>query len=54
MKYASSEHEPLLDELFADPIIQLLMQKDGVQEQDLWPLIDRVAQHMHSKMLPLN
>lgn len=49
MAYTSSLHEPLLDELFADPIIQLLMQKDGVAVDDLHPMLDWLAREIAVK-----
>lgn len=50
----TSEHEPLLDELFADPIVQLLMQKDGVQERELRPLINQLSEYMDARAKPAN
>ena len=32
--------EPTLDELFAEPIIQLVMQRDGVKAQDMRHQLD--------------
>ncbi|MFZ4541868.1 MAG: hypothetical protein ACOYNL_08710 [Rickettsiales bacterium] len=34
--------EPTLDEVFADPIIRLIMKRDGVEEHDMRGTIDRV------------
>jgi|GEM_PF-3516032 len=34
--------EPTLDELFAEPIIQLVMQRDGVKAQDMRHQLDRM------------
>ena len=38
--------EPELDELLNDPIIQMLMQKDGVEQEELLPLL-RCAMRTH-------
>lgn len=34
--------EPTLDELFAEPIVRLVMKRDGVEEHDMRGQIDRV------------
>ncbi len=34
--------EPTLDELLADPIVRLIMQRDGVEESSMRKQIDRV------------
>ncbi len=34
--------EPTLEELFAEPIIQLVMQRDGVKVQDMRVQLDRM------------
>jgi len=34
--------EPTLDELLAEPIVQLIMKRDGVNERDMRGVIDRV------------
>lgn len=34
--------EPTLEELFAEPIIQLVMQRDGVQVQEMRSQLDRM------------
>lgn len=34
--------EPTLDELFAEPIIQLVMQRDGIRAQDMRHQLDRM------------
>jgi len=36
--------EPSLDEIFAEPIVRLIMQRDGVSDTDLRSEIDRVQQ----------
>jgi len=41
----SADHaneEPTLEELFAEPIIQIMMQRDGVQPQEMRLQIDRL------------
>ncbi len=43
--HSPSDHlhdEPSIDELFAEPIIQLVMQRDGVQAQDMRLQLDRL------------
>ena len=42
--YADAEliSEPTLDELLADPIVQLVMKRDGVAEDEMRGEIDRV------------
>ena len=49
MNHKTSIHEPPLDELFADPIIQLLMKQDGVMERDLHPMLERLAERIAHK-----
>ena len=34
--------EPSLDEMLADPIIKLIMQRDGVNDDDMRGQIDRI------------
>ena len=34
--------EPTLDEILAEPIIQLIMKRDGVDERDMRGQIDRI------------
>ncbi len=34
--------EPTLEELFAEPIVRLIMQRDGVKEREMRGQIDRV------------
>lgn len=36
--------EPTLDEMFAEPIIRLIMQRDGVNDVDLRGAMERVKQ----------
>ena len=36
--------EPPLDDVLRDPIVRLLMAKDGVQPADMQPLFDRFIQ----------
>jgi hypothetical protein len=40
--------EPTLEELFAEPIVRLIMQRDGVEDADLRGQIDRVRQSYHT------
>ena len=37
--------EPTLDEILADPMIQLIMQRDGVEESKMRGEMDRVQRH---------
>lgn len=39
--------EPTLEELFADPIVRLIMARDGVEESDMRGQIDRVRSSYH-------
>lgn len=41
--------EPSLDELFEDPIAQLLMERDGVEEREVRKILDDVRQHHHGR-----
>jgi hypothetical protein len=43
--------EPDLNDLFADPIVQAVMSRDSVQEQELRGLIDRVRLSLGPDML---
>jgi len=54
MENATSQPEPLLDELLSDPIVQLLMKTDGVQEQELRPLINQLTESMNARAKPAN
>lgn len=38
--------EPTLDEMLADPIVQVLMQRDGVRDDDLRLLVRDVANRL--------
>lgn len=40
--------EPTLEELFAEPIIRLIMARDGVEDSSLLREIDRVREHYHA------
>ena len=40
--------EPSLDEMFAEPIVRLIMKRDGVEDKDLRSQIDRVRQAYHA------
>ena len=39
--------EPSLSEALSDPIVKLVMQKDGVKDDDIWPLIESVRQSLN-------
>jgi hypothetical protein len=43
--------EPSLEELFAEPIVQLIMKRDGVRARDMREELDRLVQ---SYTKPLN
>jgi hypothetical protein len=45
--------EPSLDELLDDPIAQLLMECDGVEERDVRKILDDVRQH-HARTEPVD
>lgn len=34
--------EPSLDELFSDPIVRLVMKRDGVEERDMRGVLDTI------------
>ena len=40
--------EPSLEELFAEPIVRLIMSRDGVDDRDLRSEIDRVQRAYHT------
>lgn len=44
--------EPSLDELFQEPIIRLIMQRDGVEENQMRGQIDRVLASYRSLSEP--
>ena len=41
--WISGSYEPSLDELFAEPIVQLLMKRDGVHPREMQYQLRRVA-----------
>lgn len=41
--YAQARHEPPIEEVLRDPIIRLLMAFDGVEEDDILPMVDAVS-----------
>ena len=41
--WASGSHEPSLDELFAEPIVQLLMKRDGIHPLEMQHQLQRIA-----------
>ena len=43
--------EPTLDDLLAEPIVRLLMQRDGVDEAELRALVDRVRRRVDLQWL---
>ncbi len=44
--------EPTLEEMLAEPIVRLIMQRDGVKESEMRGQIDRVqaAYHIHERV----
>jgi hypothetical protein len=44
--------EPSLNELLDDPIAQLLMERDGVEEREVRKLLDDARQH-HARTEPI-
>ncbi|MES2984139.1 MAG: hypothetical protein V4735_03020 [Pseudomonadota bacterium] len=40
--------EPTLDEILADPMIQLVMKRDGVDERDMRGQIERISQRFQT------
>lgn len=47
---AWSEDEPSLDDLFAEPIIALLMKRDGVDHHRLRIALDRLSRHLAARL----
>lgn len=41
--------EPSLSEMFKDPIIQMLMKKDGVSKTDIMPMLKKASQKIVKK-----
>lgn len=41
--WVTASKEPSLDELFAEPIVQMLMKRDGVRASDMQNQLRRVA-----------
>ncbi len=46
--------EPSLDELLDDPIAQLLMERDGVEEAEIRKILDDVRQQHHVRTEPVD
>ncbi len=49
--------EPTLETFFADPIVDLLLQRDGLTKCDVWQAIDKarpVFKNCRAKTLPCN
>ncbi len=40
--------EPTLDELFGDPIVHLMMKRDGVEERDMRGTLERIKDAYHA------
>jgi hypothetical protein len=45
LQHSALAREPSLDELFAEPIIQLLMQRDGIRRHDMRQHLSRASLH---------
>jgi len=52
--YETAKHEPTLAEMLDDPIVQVLMQSDGVQASSLRPMLEQLAREgmLNPKPLP--
>jgi hypothetical protein len=44
-------HEPLLEELFAEPVIKMLMQRDGVSASSIERQLDQLSRSMQAARL---
>ena len=44
--WANASKEPSLDELFAEPIIQMLMKRDGIHANEMQHQLHRVKQRL--------
>ena len=42
-QYGAGATEPSLDELFAEPIVQLMMKRDGIHAREMQHQLHRVA-----------
>ena len=51
-RFATHSTEPELDEVMEDPIVNMLMDKDGVEKETLWPLLNAIGKNNndHSKL----
>ena len=46
----AERNEPSLDEILAEPIVQMLMQRDGIHAREMQHQLHRVAnRHAHSR-----
>lgn len=41
--------EPPLDEVLADPIVQVLLQRDGLTIEDVWSVVRQAQQHLRNR-----
>jgi hypothetical protein len=45
--------EPALADLMADPIVHLLMARDGLTAADVWPLLAQAGRDLARRLCPL-
>jgi hypothetical protein len=45
--------EPTLDEMLADPIVQLIMHRDGLEAQDMRGTLDRIQMQYAAQRVAL-
>jgi len=43
--------EPALQEMMGDPIVQMLMKRDGVNKDALVPLLEQAAEFVHNRQV---
>lgn len=48
-----SDGEPALDELMRDPLVHLVMKRDNLVPDDVWPVLHRAGQRLRSRLCPL-
>ncbi len=45
----TDNEEPSIGEVINDPIVKMLMKKDGVKRESLMPILAQIAQEMDAK-----